>query len=182
MQFFVSTLVYRRFLPQPMAQNKCRTGPWTTRRNPSAWLRQRFIHHAGALFNLFGIDQRRDVIVRFIVLGFAVLACLKVWIQDRIYRASVGDVVVQAYRDRAEQACRKEFIKSNITPAAAWPAHFGGEVTIGNSSANVALWDFDNPLWNVKFRHPNLVLSGNDTASPSCNYDLVAGIATLAGR
>lgn len=121
--------------------------------------------------------------MRFIVMGFTILACLKVWTQDRIYRSSVGEVVVQVYRDRAEQACRKEFSKSaGALVAAPWSAHPGGEVTIGNSKTNVAIWDFDSPLWNVKFRHPHLLLNGNKGSNTACSFDLVAGIASLTGR
>ena len=39
--------------------------------------------------------------MRIIVIGFAILACIKVWTQDRMYRAIMSDALVQAYRERA---------------------------------------------------------------------------------
>lgn len=112
---------------------------------------------------------------------FAGLAAFKVWAQDRFYRSAMQDALMTAYRERAQQVCIKEAQKPGKAVAAAnWPASASAEVTIGTSSLSVALWDFDNPLWDVRFRHPHLVLTSSGSPGARCAFDMVAGLATLS--
>lgn len=116
--------------------------------------------------------------MRLLVIAIALLAGLKVWSQDRLYRTAVGETVVAAYRDRAAQSCHKSarVQRPDINP---WQASNGAEVVIGDSKANVTMWDFDNPMWNVRFRHPHLVLTAKGAPGRACVYDLVFGMATV---
>jgi hypothetical protein len=123
--------------------------------------------------------------MRMIVLAFAIVAGFKVYTQDRLYRAAMGEALVQAYRERAQQVCVKELARTSRTiPAAGtWAAsNAAAEVVIGNPNASVAIWDFDNPLWEVRFRHPHLILSGPGNRGVTCAYDLKVGFASLSGR
>jgi hypothetical protein len=123
--------------------------------------------------------------MRMIVLGFAIVAGMKVYTQDRLYRAAMGEALVQAYRERAQQVCIKELARSSrsIPPAGTWAAGSAtAEVVIGNPNASVAIWDFDNPLWEVRFHHPHLILSGPGSPGVTCAYDLKVGFASLSGR
>ena len=89
--------------------------------------------------------------MRFVVIILVLLASLKVWTQDRMYRSVVGEALVEAYRDRAIEVCRKQTAKtvpvaSARTVADLWSVASAAEITLGASDVNVALWDTENPL------------------------------------
>ena len=117
--------------------------------------------------------------MRIIVISFALLACVKVWTQDRIYRTIMSEALLQAYSERAQQVCAREVAKSPKVQTVQWPLT-SAEITIGRRTANVALWDYDNPLWDVRYRHPQLVLTNTATNKLQCNFDIVVGIASLS--
>ena len=123
--------------------------------------------------------------MRFVVIILALLAGFKVWTQDRMYRSVVGEALVQAYRDRAIEVCRKQTAKtvpvaSAHTVAQLWSTASPAEITLGASDVDVAVWDTQNPLWQQRFRNPHLVLTGTGGSSAHCAYDLEAGAATLS--
>ena len=121
--------------------------------------------------------------MRKIVIFFAVLAAFKVWTQDRFYRSVMQDALVQAYRERAATVCQKEAQKPGKgAPGQLWPATAAAELVIGSPAAKVALWDFDNPMWDVRFRHPHLVLTAPGTPKTRCAYDLTVGLASFTER
>ncbi len=121
--------------------------------------------------------------MRKVVMIFAALAAMKVWTQDRFYRSVMQDALVMAYRERAVQLCQKEAQKPGKTSIpAAWLGPATAEVSIGAPGMSVAIWDLDNPLWDVRFRHPHLVLSGPAGTKGRCAYDLVAGLVSLSAH
>jgi hypothetical protein len=120
--------------------------------------------------------------MRMVVIGLVLLASLKIWTQDQTYRSVMGDALVEAYRERAIEVCRKITTKrpaAATSPEAtgAWNAGSDAQVTIGNPDLEVAIWDTENPLWAQRFRNPHLVLA-NDRAN--CAYDVRGGTATLS--
>lgn len=124
--------------------------------------------------------------MRKILLGLVVLAGAKVWYQDHTYRTAMGEAVVEAYRERAIEVCRRNAPKragGAREDAAAWGAASSIEAVIGNPEIDVALWDTQNPLWNQRFRDPHLILTaakGGGTAR--CAYDVHEGGAKLSLR
>ena len=115
--------------------------------------------------------------LRIVVLLVAGLAGLKVWAQDRYYRSIMHEALIGAYQDRAATTCQKEILKNQRTKAVqAWS---GAEIVIGSRRANVALWDFDNPLWDLRYRHPNLVLKAGTDGDIRCSFDLTVGLAEI---
>lgn len=119
--------------------------------------------------------------MRLVVIALALLAGLKVWTQDRMVRDVMGEAIVEAYRARAEQTCQKQ-AGTAAPKRAAGPFTADVAVVIGNPNVDVALWDVDSPLWNVRYRHPHLILSSQGEARFNCAYDVVAGLASLSGR
>jgi hypothetical protein len=115
--------------------------------------------------------------MRVLVILVAALAGLKVWTQDRLYRSIMQDALVEAYRDRATASCLKAFARSGVAVSSQWPVKATAEVMIGNPATDVAMWDYQNPLWDVRFRHPHVKLSAAD-AGPDCAFDVAAGLAT----
>lgn len=116
--------------------------------------------------------------MRTLLIIVAILAGVKVWTQDRLYRSIMGDALVEAYRDRAATTCQKEAARAGRQGAGVWNASADAEVTIGNSSTDVAMWDYQNPLWDVRFRHPHVMLTPPGTKT-RCAFDVAAGIASI---
>lgn len=117
--------------------------------------------------------------MRILVIVVAVLACLKVWGQDRLYRSGTDAALIRAYHARAVESCRTTWRFAAESGAG------GALVEIGNPAAEVAFWDWQNPLWAVRFRHPHLVLKENRNAggngqAATCRYDLVLGTARVS--
>jgi len=121
--------------------------------------------------------------MRPFVLALALLAGLKIWIQDSVYRTAAEEAVVLAYRARAADACasmsRSATLESGARTAADWSAGAEPHLTVGNPTLPVRIWEFDHELWNARFRQPYLVLS-TPGAAQSCTYDILAGTAAVA--
>ncbi|HVZ03217.1 hypothetical protein [Hyphomicrobium sp.] len=123
--------------------------------------------------------------MRFFVIVLILLASLKVWAQDRVYRSVMGEALVSAYRDRAIEVCRKQTTKKAPaagahTVATLWTANSPAEVRMGDPDVDVALWDTQNPLWSQRFRNPHLILTAAGEPGAHCAYDLHAGVAILS--
>jgi hypothetical protein len=109
----------------------------------------------------------------------ATLAGAKVWASDRYHRAIYSDALIAAYGDKARATCQKEIgrvvrgygnVKLNAT-----------NVVIGSPSVKVAMWDMDNPLWEVRYKHPHLLLTAEPVVDLRCAFDVTAGLASLEG-
>lgn len=115
--------------------------------------------------------------LRMIVVVVAGLTGLKVWAQDRYHRAIFHEALIAAYQDKAEATCQKAFARF---ARSASPARLREpEVVIGSPAAQVAVWDFDNPLWDVRYRHPHILLKAETMGELRCAYDLSSGIASF---
>lgn len=125
--------------------------------------------------------------MRTILLGLVLLAGAKVWYQDRAYRVAMGEAVVEAYRERAIEVCRRNAPKrvagSRDDGAAQWESTSQVEAVIGNPDIDVAIWDTQNPLWRQRFRDPHLILTASTGGrSARCAYDVHEGGAKLSLR
>ncbi len=118
--------------------------------------------------------------MRLLVIALAVLAGFKVWTQDRIVRTMMGEAIVQAYRARAEQSCQKQAESSGKRPAI--PFSETADIVIGNPHLNVAIWDVESPLWDMRFRHPHIMLTSSRDGRLSCAYDVKIGVASLTSN
>lgn len=128
-------------------------------------------------FRLLGIC------VRLLVSLLVAAAAAKVWYQDHLHRRALGDALLVAYRQAATETCSKESLKGlGVQPVRAvnWSTAFADTVVVGNAATKVDPWDVNNPLWNVRYRHPHIVLSsGRDQA---CAFDIVAGLARVTAK
>ncbi len=119
--------------------------------------------------------------MRALVLSLALLAGLKIWIQDSVYRSAAEDAIILAYRARAADACAgasRALPRSGSEGTADWSSGVEPRVTVGNPALGVHIWEFDSELWNARFRQPYLVLSAPG-ASLSCTYDILAATAAV---
>jgi hypothetical protein len=149
---------------------------------------QDFVHHirrilAGIFQNQPGPMARtpgtEPADMRSLVLIVALLAGLKVWTQDHLYRSATSAALITAYRDRAAESCFKSVTKTALADLKAnpWQRPKLSRIVIGDPDAEVAFWDWQNPLWSVRFRHPHLELSADTPTMPTCRYDISAGVA-----
>ena len=118
--------------------------------------------------------------MRAFILALALLAGLKIWIQDSLYRTAADEAIVQAYRTRATDACAGMpwTMTSGPSGAVDWSAAAEPRVAIGNPALPVHIWELDHALWNARFRQPYLILSAPG-APLSCTYDILAGTAAI---
>lgn len=109
----------------------------------------------------------------------ASLAVAKVWASDRYHRAIYSDALIAAYGDKARVTCQKEF--GRITRAYGNLKLSATNVVIGSPAVKVAMWDMDNPLWEVRYKHPHLMLTAEPLADLRCAFDVTAGLASVEG-
>lgn len=115
--------------------------------------------------------------MRLLVLALAILAGLKLWAQDTVYRSAAEDAIVTAYRDRAVAACQKVPRNTAGSAAVNWSAVPEIKLVIGDSDLSVQVWEVDHELWNARYRNPYLVLSTGAGAHYICTYDIGHGTA-----
>lgn len=126
--------------------------------------------------------------LRALVLVLAVLAGVKVWTQERLYREGASDALLRAYRDRAIAACQMSAPDGPVgRPAATstaalplWTRPSSVALAIGRSSAPVSIWEINNELWPARFKHPHVVLTAKERLPYQvCEYDVIEGRAYL---
>ncbi len=124
--------------------------------------------------------------LKAIVILLAILAAAKVGHREYLYRSATNDVIVQAYRERAVQACQLEprgaalGLKPSVWSTAAAPL-----LVIGKPSLDVYFWQIDHAMWNARFRNPYLFLravgrDGQRAGGVLCEYDIVNGAAMVS--
>jgi hypothetical protein len=107
-------------------------------------------------------------------------------------RAAMSEALIHAYRERAQQVCGLESAKTDLVRRTAakgssagnenpWATSTADEVTIGSKLTSVMLWDYKNPMWDVRYRHPHLVLTAHGARKMRCSYDLSVGVALVQG-
>jgi hypothetical protein len=148
---------------------------------------QRFFHHVAGKMAEKKRSPRASTSfsMRTVLLGLALLAGLKIWFQDRTYRVAMADAVIEAYRERAVEVCRRSAARRAASGGndgvAAWnavaPAR--AEAVIGNPEIGVAIWDMNNPLWEQRYRDLHLVLTAGSGGTQRCSYDVRQGGATF---
>jgi hypothetical protein len=137
--------------------------------------------------------------MRALVLVLALLAGVKVWTQERLYREGARDALLLAYRDRAIAACQMSApegpvnrsadpigrLSARSAPASTaalplWTRPSSVSLSIGRTSAAVSIWEINNELWPARFKHPHVVLTAKDHVPYQvCEYDVIEGRAYL---
>lgn len=113
--------------------------------------------------------------MRFIAVILILLATGKVGYQQYLYRAATADVMVSTFREQAVTACQKDATATGLADRTAWanPARVWFEV--GNSAADVSVWQVDHARWSERYRTPYIfVATAGSTAGPVCAYDIGA--------
>lgn len=120
--------------------------------------------------------------MRALVLALALLAALKIWVQDSVYRSATEAALVSAYRARAADVCARISPATLPVPGTAaavdWSHEAEPRLTVGNPAVQVRVWEFDHELWNARFRQPYLIIAPA-RAGLSCTYDILADTAEI---
>lgn len=119
----------------------------------------------------------RRVNLRTILILAAGLAGLKVWASDRYHRTIYHEALITAYGEKARATCQRE--AGRIGRAYATLRLNAADVVIGSPDTRVALWDIDNPLWEVRYRHPHLLFTAEPVSPLRCAFDVTAGLARV---
>ncbi len=115
--------------------------------------------------------------MRALVLALAVLAGVKVWYQNDVFRDAADMAVAAAYSAQAGAACRKVHHAGGVD----WSAPQNLHLVAGNSDLPVQFWQVDHALWKARFKNPYLILTANGPEGPlTCAYDITGGQATIA--
>jgi hypothetical protein len=117
------------------------------------------------------------------VLALALLAGIKVWVQDTVFRAAAEEALIAAYRDRAVAACQRgpqgdPQGRSLAPPSLDWSHPSQVRLVIGNSGIGVHIWEIDHELWDARYKKPYLVLSSG--RGVDCAFDIGQGTALVS--
>lgn len=135
---------------------------------------------------IVGREVSGDRLVRIVVAVLAILAALKFWTSDWLYRSGLEEAVSAAYLAEARAACQLRpetdargmpFVVGTLD----WQQTTDVEILTGNARLDVAIWQVDNALWNQRYRNPVIRLSVGDALSKVvCDYDVIARRADIA--
>ncbi len=123
--------------------------------------------------------------MRAVIIVLAILAGLKVWTQDRMYRTAAGEALLAAYQERAMAACQSlPHTDARGMPLAAgsvnWTRAEAAEILIGNPNVSVYVWQVDHALWNTRYKHPIVrLVMGDKLSRLICDYDVLAKAAAV---
>ena len=119
--------------------------------------------------------------MKAIVIFLALLAVAKIGYQEYLFRTATKDVIVNAYRARAINACHNDARSQRISSTRTdWARPTSVKLVIGKSNLDVYFWQVDSSLWNARYRNPYLFLSINQAPTRIfCEYDIVHGSASV---
>ena len=110
-----------------------------------------------------------------LLIVLALLSAAKIAHHEYLFRTSTREVIIQAYKERALQACQKDALGTmlGVNPQS-WSSPNSITLAIGKRNLEVHLWQVDHKLWNARYRNPYLFISaGQRSAAATCEYDIV---------
>ena len=108
-----------------------------------------------------------------LLIVLALLAAAKITHHEYLFRTSTREVIIQAYKERAVQACQKDALGTmlGVNPQT-WSSPNSITLAIGKRNLEVHLWQVDHKLWNARYRNPYLFLTaGPRSERVLCEYD-----------
>lgn len=136
-----------------------------------------------SMARLLSIRRRRWILdMRTLVIILALLAIGKVATVEWLYRSASDDVIVNAYRPRALEACGRDARRAFGLDVAAWSLQTPVRLEIGSRGGSIRIWQVEHPGWAQRFRNPYLHLTaGAPGVQVHCTYDVVGG-SVLASK
>jgi len=120
--------------------------------------------------------------MRKLAVFLMLLAAGKIATLEWLHRSATDDVVINAYRPRALDACSTDARRLAGTGGdTAWSSDTQIRLEVGMRDRDVRIWQVDNPAWSARFRNPYLHLeAGPPAARLRCEYDIINGTATAS--
>lgn len=120
--------------------------------------------------------------MKYIVAILALLAVIKIYAQDQIYRSATSDALIAAYRSDAIVACQKNHANQPAELAVTyWAKPSSIAVQVGRSDLGVSLWQISDPRWDAAYKQPYLVLTSADPKTHlTCTYDINVNAASVS--
>ena len=117
--------------------------------------------------------------MRTLVVILVLMAAGKVATVQWLHRTTTDDVIVNAYRPRALDACSLDAQRLDVAGRPApWTAETPIRLEIGTRAVRLQVWQVDHPAWAQRFRNPYLQLeTGQAAARVRCAYDILNGTA-----
>lgn len=119
--------------------------------------------------------------MKYIVAALALLAVLKVYAQDQIYRSATSDALIAAYRNNAIAACQRDRLNQSAEFAGlAWSKPSSIALQIGRGDLGVNVWEISDSRWDAAYKQPYLVLAPADPQTDlKCTYDINVNVASV---
>lgn len=116
--------------------------------------------------------------MRIILLVIAVLAVARFATYEYLERTAKRDVIINAYKEHALAACRRE--ASDAAASADWSKPASIKLTIGKSDLDVYIWQTRHRLWDARYKNAYLFVTlGKSSADVYCEYDIANDVASV---
>jgi hypothetical protein len=119
--------------------------------------------------------------MRTFVYLLALLAVVKIVYSEYVFRTTVGDAVIAAYRGEASEACGRDSRSLGLAVAPdAWQRASDIRIVVGNTDVTAMPWQIGTPEWRARYRNVHLRLAVEATRREVvCDYDIVSRSATV---
>ena len=119
--------------------------------------------------------------MRTLAILLAMMALTKVATVQWLYRSASDDVIVNAYRLRASEACGRDARRVFGLDASIWSQAAHIRLEMGKRGGGVYLWQVDDPTWTQSWRNPFLLFTVSASGNQfQCSYDVVGGSASAS--
>jgi len=123
--------------------------------------------------------------MRAFVIVLAVLAGVKIWTHQSLFRAASEQALLKAYGSAAMASCQKTSRRGtdlipNLRQTIDWSQVHSAKVVIGDNTVDVAIWQVDHKSWAQRFKMPYIHLKVGNVSTPHvCIFDVNTGVATV---
>ncbi|MCB1509782.1 MAG: hypothetical protein KDJ36_02675 [Hyphomicrobiaceae bacterium] len=116
--------------------------------------------------------------MRIILLAIALLAVVRFAIFEYLDRTAKQDVIINAYKEHALAACKRQATVTAVT--ADWSKPASIRLTIGKRDLDVYIWQTRNSLWQARYKNAYLFVTlGRNSAAVYCEYDITNDVASV---
>ncbi len=123
--------------------------------------------------------------MKALVVALAILAGMKMWTQQTLFRAASEQALLKAYGSEAISMCEKTTAKDgdhipNLRKTIDWTNPWSAKLVIGDQTVDVALWQVDHKDWDQRFKTPYIHLKTGATSKPHvCVFNVMTGRASI---
>lgn len=123
--------------------------------------------------------------MKALVIVLAILAGVKVWTQQSLFRAASEQALMKAYGSAAMASCQKTSRRGtklipNLRQSIDWSQVHSAKVVIGDETIDVAIWQVDHENWEQRFKMPYIHLKTGQASKPHvCIFNVMTGTALV---